>query len=186
MKQVLKDRGGKTALVVIDVQNGVVEGGHDVDGVVGRIAQMVDHARATAVPVIFVQHEDEELVRDSEKWKLRNELQPRGDEPVISKHYPDTFAETNFEETLERLGIGHLVIAGAQTDACVQTTQIGALRDGYDVTLVTDAHTTSSWATDNYASDAADTIARINTSAPFIQFPNATSSVATTDDILKR
>jgi nicotinamidase-related amidase len=179
-------RSGKPALVVIDVQNGVVADGHDIDGVVGRIAQMIDHARACEIPVVYVQHEDDELVPGTDAWQIRSELAPQAGEPVIHKHYPDTFAETNFAETLEQLGIGELVITGAQTDACVQSTLYGALRHGYQVTLVSDAHTTSPFTDNGVTFDPAVTIAHLNVVGRFLSYPGARSQVASTAEILAR
>ena len=184
MKQQLKDRGGNKALVVIDVQNGVVADGHDVNGVLSRIASLIAHAKSCEIPVVFVQHESDDLVPDTDSWQIRSEIAPTGAEPVIHKRFGDAFIETNFEETLADLGVGHLVITGAQTDACVRSTLVGALRDGYDVTLVSDAHTTSDWEYRGVESKAVDTIARFNVEAGFIDYPNTESYVTDTDAVL--
>src|SRR5690349_11896007 len=128
MKHQLKERGGNTALVVIDVQNAVVADGHDVDGVLSRIAALIAHAREKDTPVVYVQHESDDLVPGSDAWQIRPEIAPAGTDPVIHKRFGDAFVETNFEETLANLGVGHLVITGAQTDACVRSTLVGALR----------------------------------------------------------
>lgn len=184
MRQELRERGGKTALVVIDVQNGVVEDGHDADGVVQRIGQLIEHARSSELPVVYVQHEADDLVPESETWQIRPEIAPANGDPVVSKRYGDAFIETRFEETLAGLGIGHLVITGAQTDACVRATLVGALRDGYDVTLVSDAHTTSDWEYGGVQSKAAEVIARFNVEAAFMDYPNTESTTVTTETVL--
>jgi len=131
-----------TALIVIDVQNGVVASAHDRDAVVGRIAGLVDRARGEQVPVIWVQHDDDELVKGSADWELAPELVPDEGESRIEKQYGDAFEATDLEEVLDRLGIGRLIVAGAQTDACIRSTLHGAFVRGYDTTLVGDAHTT--------------------------------------------
>jgi nicotinamidase-related amidase len=131
-----------TALMVIDVQNGVVTGSHDRDGVVGRIASLVDKARAEQVPVVWVQHNDEGLERDSEAWQIVSELSPDEAEPVVQKHYGDSFEDTDLEAVLAARAVGRVVVTGAQSDACIRSTLHGALVRGYDVTLVGDAHTT--------------------------------------------
>jgi nicotinamidase-related amidase len=131
-----------TALLVIDVQNGVVEGAHNRDGVIENINTLVDKARAEDVPVIWVQHNDDNLKRDSEAWKYVPELQRRDSEPLIHKSYGDSFDETELEDVLAERGVGRLVVTGAQTDACIRSTLHGALVRGYDATLVSDAHTT--------------------------------------------
>lgn len=143
----LKDRP-HTALLVIDVQNDVVTGAHDRDAVVARIAELVARARERATPVVWVQHSDEDLPRGSDGWQYVPELVREPSEPLVHKSYGDSFEETDLEAVLAERGVGQLVIAGAQTDACIRSTLHGALVRGYDATLVSDAHTTedqSSW-----------------------------------------
>ena len=131
-----------TALVVIDVQNGVVANAYDRDGVVGNIATLVDRARAAEVPVVWVQHSSDELPIGSDPWRYVPELVAADGETLVGKTYGDSFEATDLEERLAALGVGHLVVTGAQTDACIRSTIHGAFTRGYDVTLVTDAHTT--------------------------------------------
>jgi nicotinamidase-related amidase len=131
-----------TALLVIDVQNGVVTGGHQRDAVVGNVASLVDRARLEQVPVVWVQHSDAGLARGSEEWQLVPELERAEGEPLVEKHHGDSFEGTTLESVLSGLGVGRLVVAGAQTDMCIRSTLHGALARGYDATLVSDAHTT--------------------------------------------
>ncbi|MEC3998471.1 cysteine hydrolase family protein [Actinacidiphila sp. DG2A-62] len=131
-----------TALIVIDVQNGVVEGGHERDRVVANIDTLVAKARREGVPVVWVQHSDEGLVRGSEEWRIVPELVPGDAEPLVHKNYGDSFEATELEEVLAGLGVGRLIVTGASTDACVRSTLHGAFTRGYDTTLVSDAHTT--------------------------------------------
>jgi nicotinamidase-related amidase len=131
-----------TALLVVDVQIGVMDVSVGSDAVVANINELVGRARQAAVPVIWVQHSDEGLVYGSASWPLVPELSPDPSEPLIEKTYGDAFEDTELEAVLARLGIGHLVVAGAQTDACIRSTLHGALVRGYDATLVGDAHTT--------------------------------------------
>lgn len=137
----LKDRPS-TALLVIDVQNGVVANAHDRDGVVANINTLVDKARSEDVPVIWVQHTSEELPVDSDQWQYVPELRISDSEPVVHKKYGDSFEDTNLEDLLAERKVGRLVVTGAQTDACIRSTLHGGLTRGYDVTLVADAHTT--------------------------------------------
>jgi nicotinamidase-related amidase len=137
-----------TALLVIDVQNGVVAGAHERDTVVANVGSLVDKARQAQVPVVWVQHSDEGLERGSEAWRIVPELAPDEAEPLVEKHYGDSFEGTDLETVLSGLGVGRLVVAGAQTDECVRSTLHGAFVRGYDATLVSDAHTTedlSAW-----------------------------------------
>jgi nicotinamidase-related amidase len=131
-----------TALLVIDVQNAVVDGAHDRDGVVANIRALVERARAGDVPVVWVQHSDDHLERDSEGWRYVPELVRREEEPLVHKNHGDSFEDTDLEAVLAERAVGHLVVTGAQTDACVRSTLHGAFVRGYDVTLVGDAHTT--------------------------------------------
>jgi nicotinamidase-related amidase len=131
-----------TALLVIDVQNGVVEGAYERDAVVAKVGSLVDKARRERVPVVWVQHSDQNLARGSESWRIVPELAPNEAEPLVEKSYGDSFEDTNLEGVLEGLGVGRLVVVGAQTDACVRSTLHGAFVRGYDATLVSDAHTT--------------------------------------------
>ena len=137
----LKDRPN-TALLVVDVQNGAVEGAHERDAVVENIGSLVEKARREEVPVVWVQHSDEQLERGSDNWQIVPELDPDDTEPLVEKNYNDSFDDTSLEEVLASLGVGRLVVVGAQTDACIRSTLHGALVRGYDTTLVSDAHTT--------------------------------------------
>ena len=137
----LKNRPN-TALVIVDVQNGVVTGAHQRDAVVANIAGLVEKARREKVPVIWVQHSSEELTTGSDPWRIVPELAPDDAEPLIAKTYGDSFEDTALEAVLADLSVGRLVVVGAQTDACIRSTLHGALARGYDATLVSDAHTT--------------------------------------------
>jgi nicotinamidase-related amidase len=131
-----------TALLVVDVQKGVVEGNHERDSVVANIGCLVEEARGQQIPVVWVQHSDEHLEHGSENWEIVDELKPDGADPHIHKNYGDAFEDTDLENVLSDLGVGRLIVAGAQTDACIRSTLHGALARGYDATLVSDAHTT--------------------------------------------
>jgi nicotinamidase-related amidase len=131
-----------TALLVIDVQNGVVGGAHERDAVVANVGTLVEKARREKVPVVWVQHNDKGLARGSDDWRIVPELAPGDAEPLVEKSYGDSFEDTNLESVLSSLGVGRLVVVGAQTDACIRSTLHGAFARGYDATLVGDAHTT--------------------------------------------
>jgi nicotinamidase-related amidase len=137
----LQDRPN-TALLVVDVQNGVVADAHERDLVVANIADVVDRARSADVPVVWVQHESEGLPARSEQWRIVPELSPADGEPLVAKRYGDSFEDTQLESILDGLRVGRLVVCGAQTDACIRSTLHGAFVRGYDTTLVSDAHTT--------------------------------------------
>lgn len=137
----------KKALLVIDVQNGVVEYAWKRDSTVSKIAALVDQARASKTEVIWVQHSEDDMPLDSLSWQIVPELKPALDEKIIHKLWRSSFEETELEDVLEELKIEHLVISGAQTNYCVRHTIHAAIERGLDVTLVEDAHTTmdESW-----------------------------------------
>jgi len=132
----------RSALLVIDVQNGVVGNAFDRDRVVSNVRTLVDKARAEDVPVVWVQHSSDELPKGSEGWEYVTELERLDSEPLVHKTYADSFEATDLELLLAERGVGHLVVTGAQTEECVRSTLHGALVRGYDATLVSDAHTT--------------------------------------------
>ena len=139
----------KSALLAIDVQRDVVANAFRRDEVIANIAGLVDRARKEGVPVIWVQHSDDELVKGSEGWAYVDELRMGDGEPVVHKQFGDSFEGTNLAELLQERGINCLVVCGAQTDACIRSTLHGAVARGYNATLVSDAHTTDdcTWAT---------------------------------------
>ena len=131
-----------TAFFVVDMQNGVIAKAHARAAVVAKIGELVEKARRDRIPVIWVQHSDEQLVRESNEWRIVPEMAPRDAEPLVEENYGDSFEATNLENVLLALRVGRLFVVGAQTDACIRSTLHGAFVRGYDVTLVNDAHTT--------------------------------------------
>jgi nicotinamidase-related amidase len=137
-----------TAVLVVDVQNGVVAEAHRRDAVVANIRTVVDKARQRQTPVIWLQQTDDHFAKGGDEWRIVPELTPGEAETVIEKQYPDSFEETTLETVLSGLGVGRLYVVGASTDQCIRATLHGAIVRGYDTTLVSDAHTTednSAW-----------------------------------------
>jgi nicotinamidase-related amidase len=131
-----------TALLIVDMQVGVVAKAYGRDAVVKNIETLVAKARGQQGPVIWVQHSDKQLIKGGDGWQIVPELTPGDAETRVEKVYGDAFEETSLEAVLSGLGVGHLVVGGAQSDACIRSTIHGAFTRGYDVTLVSDAHTT--------------------------------------------
>jgi len=169
--------------MVIDVQNGVVAGTHQRDAVVANIGTLVNKAREEGVPVVWVQHSDDQgLKRGSEAWGYVPELARQDSEPLVHKRYADSFEDTDLEEVLAGAGIGRLVVTGAQTDECIRSTIHGAFVRGYDVTLVGDAHTTedqSEWG----APPPDKVIAHTNLYWQYHTAPGRTAGVTDTKDV---
>ncbi len=171
-----------TGLLVVDVQNCVVEAAHRRDAVVANIGAVVERARRQGVPVIWVQHSDDEILRGSDGWRIVPELTPAETEALVEKNYGDSFEATTLESALTDLAVGRLVVVGASTDACVRSTLHGAFVRGYDVTLVSDAHTTedhSAWG----APPPAQVIAHTNLYWSYQTAPGRTATTITTEEL---
>lgn len=172
----------KTALLVVDVQNDVVNGAYERDVVVARIATLVEHARTAGAPVVWVQHNDAGMLQGTDEWALVPELVPAIGEPHIDKQYGDAFEGTDLEEVLAGLGVGGVVVAGAETDACIRSTIHGAFARGYDTTLVGDAHTAgdkTAWG----APPVDQVIAHTNLYWGHQSAPGKTAAVHTTEEV---
>ena len=171
-----------TALLVVDVQNRALVGTYQRDAVLANINSLVEKARREHVPVIWIQHSDEELERGSGDWHIVPELNPDGSEPLVEKHYLDSFEDTNLENVLSGLGVGRLVVVGAQTDACIRSTLHGAFARGYDATLVSDAHTTENQ-TERGTPAAEQVIAHTNLCWTYQTAPGRTAGTVETKDV---
>jgi len=175
-------RNGK-ALLVIDVQVGVVGEAHNREAVLAAINVAIDKARAANVPVVWVQHSDSGLILESPEWQLAPEMQPRESEHKVRKNYRSSFVDTNLEEVLVELGADHLVICGAETNNCVRHTSHTAIERGYDVTLIGDAHTTTGFEWNGYKVDAANTIDEQNTNFMGYDLPGRSANVVSSADL---
>lgn len=177
----LEDRPN-TALLVVDVQTGVVAEGHERDAVVANVGRLVEKARQEQVPVVWVQHSGEQLEKGSGGWQIVPELSPGDGEPIVAKTYADSFEETTLETVLAGLGVGRLFVAGAQTDECIRSTLHGAVVRGYDAILVSDAHTTedqTQWG----APPPAQVIAHTNLYWTYHTAPGRTAGTVETKDV---
>lgn len=171
-----------TALLVVDVQAGVVEGAHRRDDVVANIAELIDKARHEQVPVVWVQHSDDNLPRGSAAWQLAPEMRPAAGEPLVEKRYGDAFEATDLEDILAGLKAGRLIVAGAQTDACIRSTLHGAFARGYDAQLISDAHTTED-GTQWGAPPPDQVIAHTNLYWTYQTAPGRTAGTSTTAEV---
>ncbi|NKB70506.1 MAG: isochorismatase family protein [Candidatus Latescibacteria bacterium] len=137
-----------TALLVIDIQAGSFtdsEPAYDGQALLARICTLVDQCRAAAMPIVYIQHcggpgDPDEPGTDG--WPIHPLIVPQPGDEVVQKHNPDAFHETDLEEVLLGKGIGKLIVAGLQTEYCVDTTVRRAFSLGYEITLVGDCHTT--------------------------------------------
>ena len=171
-----------TALLIVDAQNGALERAHERDLIVANVGSLVERARRQGVPVIWVQHSDEHVARESRAWQIVTELTPAEAEPLVEKNYSDSFEATTLESVLSGLGVGRLVVVGAQTDWCVRSTLHGALARGYDTTLVSDAHTTEDQ-TEWGAPSPEKVIAHTNLYWAYQTAPGRTAKAVNTNDV---
>lgn len=172
----------KEALIVIDVQTAVMEHSYNRETIMDTVNSLISAARKQKIPFIFVQHEFPEgpMKRGGDGWKLDPRLeQPLSDESIIYKTLPNAFADTTLKETLDQIGATHLYICGAQTDFCVDSSCRGAFDLHYDVTLITDAHTT----TDNAHLTAPQIIEHIHDTLGNFWSPNSTMKMEASKDL---
>jgi len=148
------------ALLVIDVQKDVVANALRTSEVVANINSLISSARTSGAPVIWVQHSDDFLEKGSAGWEIVDQLKPLPTEVRIYKTEASSFAETDLQVQLESLGAKALIITGAQTNYCVNATSNAGVELGYQVTLVSDAHTTE----DSETEKASDLINEKNAS----------------------
>jgi nicotinamidase-related amidase len=171
-----------SALLVVDVQNSVVANAFERDAVIANIGSLVGRARAEQVPVVWVQHFDEELVQHTDGWAYVSELQHLDSEPVVHKQFGDSFESTTLEAELAARGVGRLIVTGAQTDACIRATLHGGFVRGYDITLVANAHTTEDFS-ENALPPAEKVIAHTNMYWTWQRGPGRTATVVDTADV---
>lgn len=165
--------GNKTALLVVDVQVGVMAQAWQAEAVVGQVAAAVAQARAAGVPVLWVQHADpDDLPEGSPAWQWVPALQPAPQEVLVPKRHNSAFEGTPLEAVLAGLGVSHLVLAGASSNWCIRATAYGALERGYDLTLVADAHSTTSMTLPGGQHiDAQAVVHELNTTMTWLSYP---------------
>jgi nicotinamidase-related amidase len=175
--------GNQGVLILVDVQVGVVRDAWDAERVVRNVAHTVERARAAGVPVVWVQHSDEDLPHGSPQWQWAPELVPASGEPLIHKHFNSSFEETSLEAELARLGATHITLAGAASNWCIRATAYAALERGYDLTLVKDAHTTGTMALDDGSRiEAASIVRELNIAMTWLSYPSRKNGTAKADE----
>ncbi|GIN85894.1 isochorismatase [Heyndrickxia sporothermodurans] len=134
-----------SALLIIDVQNEMFLEENPVfhsEKLLHNLKQLINNARSNGVPIFYIQHNDSSLQNGTELWKIHPEISPSSSDITIQKTTPDSFHRTNLYEELMKQNINHLIITGIQSEICIDTTCRRAFSLGYDITLVTDAHST--------------------------------------------
>lgn len=176
--------GNKPVMVVVDVQVGVMKEAWEAQRVIKNVSRAVERARSEAVPVIWVQHSNQELPKGSVQWQWVPELVPAEGEALIHKKYNSSFEQTSLDSELASLGATHIVLAGAATNWCIRATAYGALDRGYDLTLVKDAHTTESMQLDSGVMIEAETVIQeLNIAMKWLEYPGVKNGAASANDI---
>ncbi|GAB2540896.1 cysteine hydrolase family protein [Rhodanobacter koreensis] len=176
--------GNKLVLAVVDVQVGVMQDAWDAPRVIANVSRVVERARAAGVPVVWVQHSNDELPEGTPQWALVPELTPAAEEAIIHKRFNSSFEQTRFDDELAKLGATHVILAGAETNWCIRATAYGALDRGYDLTLVKDAHTAKAIHLDDGTSlEAADIVKELNIAMRWLEYPGRKNSVASAERV---
>ena len=169
--------GTKKALLVIDAQNVILRECYQRDQKVAKISEAISKARQAMVPVVWIQHSDEDIIEGSQDWQIVPELSPSAAEKIIGKHYRSSFVETELHMQLQGLAVGHIIVCGAESNNCVRHTIHSALELGYDVTLLQDAHTAVSFEWNGFIVDAPRVIDEQNTNFMAYQLPGRQAQV---------
>jgi len=176
--------GSKGVFLVVDAQVGVLRHAWNTPRIIKNISVAVEKARNANVPVLWVQHSDDELVYNSPDWELVPTLSPAEGEIRIYKKFNSSFEQTSLEETLAQLGIAHVVLAGAATNWCIRATAYAALERGYDLTLIKDAHTTETMDIESGVKiEAIDIIRDLNIAMTWLNYPNRTNNALPVEEI---
>ena len=176
--------GNKGVLLVVDVQAGVMSEAWDAPRIIGNVSRAVDRARDLGVPVVWVQHSDDDLRHGSPEWQWVPELARLPEEPLIHKQFNSSFEQTGLDEELARLGATHITLAGAATNWCIRATAYGALDRGYDLTLVKDAHTTGTIELDDGSRiEAAGVVQELNIAMTWVSYPGRKNGTATAEEV---
>lgn len=176
--------GNQAVLLVVDMQVDVMRNAWQAGRVVANAARTVERAREAGVPVIWVQHADEDLPYGTPGWEWVQELVPASGETRIHKNFNSSFEQTTLEDELAKLGATHLVLAGASTNWCIRATAYGALDRGYDLTLVEDAHTTKTIQFDDGRKiEAADIVEELNIAITWLSYPGRKNGTAKAEEV---
>lgn len=136
-------------LIIIDVQSGlfgVFDNPYREKQLITNINELIAKARISSIPEFFVQHTDEgkdSLLRpNKDGWLIHPAINNIKEDIYIQKNHPDSFKGTSLKKELESRGIRTLLIAGLQTEYCIDTTCRRACSLGYAVILIEDGHST--------------------------------------------
>lgn len=137
-----------SALVLIDCQNTYTRGVMELEGIEDALdaaAELLERARSAGAPIVHIMHDagpGTPYDVTAEIGRIVDRVAPRGEEPVLVKNLPNSFAGTGLDERLRALGAENLILAGFMTHMCVNSTARGAFTLGYRPTVVASATAT--------------------------------------------
>lgn len=140
-----------TALLIIDVQNDYFPGGkmtlEKSEQAAENIRKVLDYFRENHLPVIHIRHISTNdgatfFLPDTDGVKINNRVLPQENEKIITKHFPNSFRETDLLNYLQSKKIKNLVITGMMTDVCVESTTRATFDFGFSNTVIGDATAT--------------------------------------------
>ncbi|WP_300685453.1 cysteine hydrolase family protein [Chryseobacterium sp.] len=146
-----KGKMENTALLIIDVQNDYFPGGkmelHGAEKAGQNTKRILEYFRKNNLPVIHIMHVSTNegatfFLPDTSGVKISALVSPQKDEKIITKHFPNSFRETDLLEYLYSKNVKNLVIAGMMTDVCVESTTRAAFDYGFSNTIIGDATAT--------------------------------------------
>ncbi|HEY8457390.1 MAG TPA: cysteine hydrolase family protein [Actinopolymorphaceae bacterium] len=170
------------ALLIIDMQSGILAEVPDAEALTTRVGELADRARAAGKPVIVIQHEAPDLIPGSAEWKLAEAVAPRDGDILLHKRNCDSFIGTDLDERLRELGVNRVVVTGLATEFCIDSTVRAALSRGYDLTLVEDGHSTPAPPADSGLTAEA-IVARYNEVLGWADYPDRNVTVTKAADV---
>ena len=156
-----------TALLIIDMQTALIDGTdpvYQLDTLLANISTLITRAHTTGTPIIYIQDNDVDEI-GSPGWQIHPKIAPHAWDMVIRKPETDAFYGTTLQQEIESRGLKRLIITGCKSEVCVDATCRKAIDLGYNVTLVSDAHST----TDNPILIAPQIIAYHNYILPMVR-----------------
>jgi nicotinamidase-related amidase len=170
------------ALLIVDMQAGMLAEVPDAEALTARIAELAARARADGRPVFVIQHEAADLIPGEPGWQLAEAIAPHEGDILLAKRNADSFIGTDLDERLRGLGISHVVVTGLATEFCVDSTCRAALSRGYDLTLVEDGHSTPAPPPDSGLS-AETIVTRYNQVLSWADYPDRDVTVSPAADV---
>jgi nicotinamidase-related amidase len=170
------------ALLIIDMQAGILAEVPDADALTVRVAELANRTRGAGRPVFVIQHQSADLVPGKPEWRLAELITAGDGDVLLAKRNADSFIGTDLDERLREMGISHVIVTGLTTEFCIDSTCRAALSRGYDLTLIEDGHSTTVLPTDSVLSAEA-IVARYNQVLSSVEYPDREVRVISADDI---